>query len=96
MKGKWNDLLKTFHTMDKNEDGTLCLEEFKKACERMGLGMSDFQVHRLFTAVSTLHPKLLGSTSCAVHQLNLQPGNRNPTPLNPNPETRNTNQNPES
>ncbi|KAJ1469662.1 hypothetical protein T484DRAFT_2146615 [Baffinella frigidus] len=51
MKGKWNDLLKTFHTMDKDEDGTLDLQEFKQACKVMGLAMSDFQVHRLYTAV---------------------------------------------
>jgi hypothetical protein len=95
MKGKWNDLLKTFHMIDQDKNGTLdvrpdhsqsalgpkypfslwylvvksrwCMipsrqfKEFQRGCKLMGLGMSNFQVHRLFTAVA-------GSENCIYYE----------------------------
>ena len=48
MKGKWRNLDKMFKEIDHSGDGNIDVHEFSRCCQRLKLGWSEFQVHRVF------------------------------------------------
>jgi Ca2+-binding EF-hand superfamily protein len=50
-----HDARALFVIMDRDGDGVLSLQEFAGACRRLGLGLSEGQVHTLLTFVSQSH-----------------------------------------
>ena len=52
LAGKWKNMEKIFEDIDADKSGYIDVHEFSKMCERLKLGWSEFQVHRIFRNVS--------------------------------------------